>query len=78
MADRDSMTQPVELSDAEEAFRSLLGAPRAYSVWARQVRLEWAARSEANAVRAVALAQAEAQRVEEKQQRKNGKGQENL
>jgi predicted ATPase len=78
MADRESVTQPVELSEAEEAFRALLGAPRAYSAWARQVRLEWEARSEADAVRAVALAQAEARRVEEKQGRKNGKGQEKL
>lgn len=70
--------EPVELSEAEKAFRDLLAAPKSYSAWARKVREEWAIRSEAEAVRAVALAQAEAQRVEEKQQRKSGKGQENL
>lgn len=62
-----------ELTEAEEEFRALLTAPKAYSSWAREVREQWAARREADAVRAVALAQAEAQHVEEKRAKRKGK-----
>jgi hypothetical protein len=37
----DAMTDDLTL--AEQAFRALLENPKAYSAWAREVRLKWMA-----------------------------------